>query len=104
MSDHRAIATGLAVAWALALAVPALAQEAPAAASAPPPDKSGFTLFDPTPSADLRALCTDRPTKSASPCTVDAGHFQIESDLVGPREPPCTEPGPCATAGRYPAW
>jgi len=60
-----------------------LAQEAaPAtAAPAPPPDKSGFTVFDPTPVADLRSLCTDRPSKSASPCTVDAGHFQIESDI-----------------------
>lgn len=29
----------------------------------------------------LRPLCTDRPTKSTSPCTVDAGHFQLESDL-----------------------
>ena len=29
----------------------------------------------------LRDLCTDRPTKSSAPCTVDAGHFQIESDL-----------------------
>jgi hypothetical protein len=48
----------------------------------PPPDKSGFTLFNPTPVADLRAFCTDRPTKSTGPCTVDAGHFQIESDVV----------------------
>ena len=30
----------------------------------------------------LRALCTDRPTKSTSPCTVDPGHWQLESDLV----------------------
>src|SRR5579871_1419567 len=51
------------------------------ASSAPPPDKSGFTLFDPTPDADLRSLCTDRPTKSTSPCTVDAGHWQVESDV-----------------------
>lgn len=29
----------------------------------------------------LRPLCTDRPTKSTAPCTVDAGHVQIESDL-----------------------
>lgn len=58
----------------------ALCQEA-AAPAAPAPDKSGFTLFNPTPTADLRALCTDRPSKSASPCTVDAGHFQIESDV-----------------------
>lgn len=70
----------------IALAVPTMAvsQEAPAPAApaAPAPDKSGFTLFDPTPEADLRALCTDRPTKSTGPCTVDAGHLQIESDVV----------------------
>jgi len=29
----------------------------------------------------LRALCTDRPTRSSSPCTVDLGHFQIETDI-----------------------
>jgi len=45
------------------------------------PDKSGFTLFNPTPDADLRSLCTDRPTKSTSPCTVDAGRWQLESDI-----------------------
>jgi hypothetical protein len=56
----------------------AWADDAPAA---PAPDKSGFTVFNPTPTADLRAFCTDRPTKSTGPCTVDAGHFQIESDL-----------------------
>jgi len=80
MNGYRAISIGVALVGILALAGAALAQETPAAA--PPPDKSGFTLFDPTPAADLRALCTDRPTKSASPCTVDAGHLQIESDLV----------------------
>lgn len=61
-----------------ALAGAAYADDAPAT---PPPDKSGFSLFDPTPDADLRAFCTDRPTKSTGPCTVDAGHFQIESDV-----------------------
>lgn len=29
----------------------------------------------------LRDLCTDRPTKSTGPCTVDPGHFQLESDI-----------------------
>ena len=29
----------------------------------------------------LRDLCTDRPTKSTGPCTVDVGHFQVESDI-----------------------
>jgi hypothetical protein len=49
--------------------------------SSPPPDKSGFTLFNPTPDADLRSLCTDRPTKSTAPCTVDAGRWQVEADI-----------------------
>ena len=35
----------------------------------------------PAASEVLRPLCTDRPTKSTSPCTVDAGHFQLESDI-----------------------
>jgi hypothetical protein len=47
----------------------------------PAPNKSGFTLFDPTPDALLRDLTTDRPGKSDSAITVDAGHWQIESDL-----------------------
>lgn len=36
---------------------------------------------DTTGGADLGPLCADRPTKSTAPCTVPAGHFQIESDL-----------------------
>ena len=46
------------------------------------PDKSGYDLLHPTPDAALRPLTTDRPTKSNSPITVDAGRFQIESDLA----------------------
>ena len=46
------------------------------------PDKSGYNLLNPTPDAALRPLTTDRPTKSNSPITVDAGRFQIESDLA----------------------
>lgn len=65
------------VAACLAAGRPALADDP----SPPPPDKSGFTLFNPTPDADLRALCTDRPTKSTGACTVDAGHWQVESDV-----------------------
>ena len=59
---------------------PALARADDAPAK-PAPDKSGYTWSRPTPDADLRTLCTDRPTKSTSPCTVDAGHVQIESDV-----------------------
>jgi hypothetical protein len=50
--------------------------------SEPAPDKSGYTLFDPTPDDQLRAFCTDRPPKANAACTVDAGHFQYESDIV----------------------
>ncbi|MBC8002885.1 MAG: transporter [Opitutaceae bacterium] len=50
--------------------------------SADAPDKSRFTLFNPTPRELMRELSTDRPDKTESPYTVDAGHFQIESDLV----------------------
>ena len=45
-------------------------------------DKSGFHLFNPTPAEYLREMNTDRPDKTESPYTVDAGHFQVEMDLV----------------------
>ena len=47
-----------------------------------PPDKSGYNLFHPTPRPFLREMSTDRPDKTESPYTVDAGHFQFEMDLV----------------------
>lgn len=47
-----------------------------------PPEKNGYDLFDPTPVALLRDFSTDRPDKTESPFTVDAGHFQIEFDLL----------------------
>ena len=46
------------------------------------PDKSGYTLFQPTPREFLRELSTDRPDKTESPYTVDAGHFQLEMDFA----------------------
>ncbi len=61
-------AVALAFAFTLGIAPAAWAQEAPA-----------------TPAADgagLQPICADRPTKSNGPCTVDAGHFQLEADLV----------------------
>jgi hypothetical protein len=47
----------------MALALPAWGQATPDPASAPP-------------------ICTDRPTKSNVPCTVDAGSVQYEADLA----------------------
>jgi hypothetical protein len=46
-------------------------------------DKSGYSLFDPTPDRLLRDMTTDRPDTTESPFTVDAGHIQIESNLFG---------------------
>ena len=53
-----------------------------AAAGNAAPDKSGYTLFNPVPQALLRELSPDRPDKTESPYTVDAGHFQLEMDFA----------------------
>jgi hypothetical protein len=60
----------------------AVGQEIPAAAVTPAADKSQYTLFNPTPIDLRRAYNTDRPSKTDSPFTIDAGVFQIESDVV----------------------
>ncbi len=54
---------------------PLRAEEAEAKPAA---DKSGFTLFSPTPAALMREFTPDRPDFTESPITVDAGHFQLE--------------------------
>jgi hypothetical protein len=46
------------------------------------PDKTSFNLLNPTPPALMREMVTDRPDKTEAPYTVDAGHFQIEMDLL----------------------
>lgn len=45
-------------------------------------DKSGYNLFNRTPDEYLREMSTDRPDKTESPYTVDAGHFQLEMDVL----------------------
>src|ERR1039458_7073188 len=63
----RRITNGLLALLLSAFVVPLLADGAP-------PDKSDFTLFNPTPDADLRSFSTDRPPKANSPYTADTGH------------------------------
>jgi len=41
-----------------------------------------FSLFRPTPPDLMRDLSPDRPDKTESPYTVDAGHLQLEMDFV----------------------
>jgi hypothetical protein len=45
-------------------------------------DKIGYHLFNPTPRELMRDMSTDRPDKTESAFTVDAGHFQLEMDLL----------------------
>ena len=45
-------------------------------------DRSKYNLFHPVPKEQMREMSTDRPDKTESPYTVDAGHFQIETDLL----------------------
>ena len=47
-----------------------------------PPDKSGYNLFRPTPDALMREMATDRPDKTESAYTLDAGHYQFEMDIL----------------------
>jgi hypothetical protein len=44
--------------------------------------KPSYHLFNPVPKETMREMETDRPDVTESPFTVDAGHFQYESDLV----------------------
>ena len=39
------------------------------------------TLFNPVPREKMREMSTDRPDITESPYSVDAGHFQLETDL-----------------------
>jgi len=67
----------------LALAAPAATAGDPGAAKSAtydgPADKSGYTLFDPTPRHLWRELSPDRPDATESPITVDAGAVVIEA-------------------------
>jgi Putative MetA-pathway of phenol degradation len=45
------------------------------------PDKSQYTLFNPTPADCMREFDPDRPDVTDSPFTVDAGHIEFESGL-----------------------
>lgn len=83
ISRHRADAArrgwpGLAarrlcLAWMLAAPLPQ--------ASGGDPETLRMTVT-PAPRRPLRALSTDRPDKTETPFTVDAGHLQVEADLV----------------------
>ena len=61
---------------------PIVKKAAKATANKAKPDKNQYWLLNPVPPDQMRSFSTDRPTKSNVPYTVDAGHFQYETDLV----------------------
>lgn len=64
------------------VAMAVLAIVIPGRARAEDPDKSAYTLFNPVPDDLMRKFAPDRPTKGFSVRTIDAGHIEIETDLV----------------------
>jgi hypothetical protein len=68
----------LAIALIIVPGVRAAAQET----NSIPPDKSGYNLFNPVPENLMRELNPDRPHKTESPYTLDAGHFMLEMDFA----------------------
>jgi len=69
-------------AGALVMAVPTADAFGAEANPSTGPDKTKYNLFNPTPRELVREMATDRPDKTESPFTVDAGHFQIEADIL----------------------
>ena len=72
---------GLAI-GAMATSSPAHADDVASSLAAAVPDKSWYSLLNPTPDDEMRKFAPDRPTKGFSVRTVDAGHFELETDIV----------------------
>ncbi|RYY14248.1 MAG: hypothetical protein EOO36_14585, partial [Cytophagaceae bacterium] len=70
------------LALALALAGPAAAQTPKLLNDTIDVDKTKYTLFKPTPRKYMRPMVPDRPGITESPYSVDAGHFQYETDVL----------------------
>ena len=68
----------VALVFSAAVAIAETAQPA----DSPAPNNSCYNLFNPVPDALLRELSPDRPDKTESPYTVDAGHFMLEMDFA----------------------
>jgi len=71
-----------ALALALGLIRPAAAQANKPLNDTIDVDKSHYTLFNPTPRKYMRPMVPDRPGITESPYSVDAGHFQYETDVL----------------------
>lgn len=79
--QRRAVVLG-AVALAMVVRTAGGQESTGGAEAAPAPDKSAYTLFNPTPRELWRPLSADRPDATESPYTVDAGAVQVELSFV----------------------
>jgi hypothetical protein len=66
----------------------------------------GHTLFNPTPDDQRRPMTTERPSKTDSPYSIDAGRVQVETDLYAYVENDDCVDGQCtrtrqSTLGRF---
>jgi hypothetical protein len=85
--DRRGNAAPWRVAGLLGLVIGAFEATQPARADdvmlpSLPSDPGSYTLFNPTPDDGMRKFTPDRPAKGYSVRTVDAGHFEIETDFA----------------------
>jgi Putative MetA-pathway of phenol degradation len=79
----RATALRSCALFAVLLIIPSVRAEEPEEENAQTPtEKSGCSVFNPTPRQFMREFATDRPDQTESAYTVDAGHFQLEMDFV----------------------
>ena len=84
MNNKKLVKTLTGAAFSIAIVSIAAADE-PALTTrptTPPPDKSGYTLFNPAPVDQMRDMDTDRPNITNTPHTIDAGHVQIEAGML----------------------
>jgi hypothetical protein len=80
-SRRAAGLVGLAI-GALAASKPACADDPVSPSDPTLPDKSSYTLYNPTPDDEMRKFTPDRPAKGYSVRTVDAGHVELETDFI----------------------
>ena len=78
MNENPWKAAIVAIVLFLGSATAALGDAPSTVATTQPTDKEQYTLFNPTPADQLRDMDTDRPNKTNTPHTVDAGHLQVE--------------------------
>jgi len=89
---------------AAALAVIALPCGARADQAAAAADKQDYTLFDPTPADQLRPLSLDANDGVVDPTTVDAGHAQVQGELLDYFHYSRTYPGPVSFSHDFFNW